>query len=207
MTPTKEKAEPQTKNIHQRMHAVMSDVGYIQKENKKVNNQYTFVSHDSVTGKIRPALVQHGIIAITRITNHTQDGDRTVVDIEIDFINIDSPDQIITVPAFGYGVDKQDKGPGKAISYAFKYALLKAFALETGADPERDHIDHSVRITEEQALQIHSLLTENSKDIEKFLSWLQQSRKFNSIEEISTSAFPGIVKQITQSINQQSQST
>lgn len=31
-----------------------------------------------------------------------------------------------------------DKGPGKAISYAVKYAYLKAFALETGDDPDHD---------------------------------------------------------------------
>jgi hypothetical protein len=37
-----------------------------------------------------------------------------------------------------YGIDDSDKGPGKAISYAVKYALLKALGLETGDDPDED---------------------------------------------------------------------
>ena len=38
----------------------------------------------------------------------------------------------------GYGIDPADKGIGKAISYSFKYALLKTFCLETGDDPDQD---------------------------------------------------------------------
>jgi hypothetical protein len=40
------------------------------------------------------------------------------------------------VETIGYGVDPQDKGPGKAISYGVKYALLKVLGLETGDDPD-----------------------------------------------------------------------
>lgn len=130
-------------NIYQRMHAVMGAVSYVQKEDKKVNGQYTFVSHDAVTAKLRPALIQHGIVTVPRVIKHTQDGNRTEVDIEVDFVNIDKPDERVTIPMFGFGIDPQDKGPGKAISYAVKYALLKAFSLETGDDPERDSIPHA----------------------------------------------------------------
>ena len=44
----------------------------------------------------------------------------------------------MAVRAFGYGIDNGEKGPGKAVSYAVKYALLKTFCLETGDDPDRD---------------------------------------------------------------------
>ena len=130
-------------NIYQRMLKVMEAVSYVQKEEKKVNNQYTFVSHDAVTKKIRPELVKNGIVAIARVISHTQDGNRTEADVEVDFVNAEKPDEKVTISAFGYGIDPQDKGPGKAISYAVKYAYLKAFALETGDDPERDSIPHA----------------------------------------------------------------
>jgi len=129
-------------NIYQRMHAVMKDIGYVQKSDKTVNNQYRFVTHDAVTALVRKALVEHGIVATTDILNHTQEGNRTEVDLMVRFVNVDEPSDSIAVKAFGYGIDPQDKGPGKAISYAVKYAYLKAFALETGDDPERDNIDH-----------------------------------------------------------------
>ena len=130
------------KNIYQRLAAVMTAVSYVQKENKKVNNQYTFVSHDAVTAKLRPALIEHGIMPIVTVKHSAQDGNRTEVTISVKFVNIDKPEEIVEVESFGYGIDPQDKGPGKAVSYAFKYALLKTFCLETGDDPERDNIEY-----------------------------------------------------------------
>jgi len=127
-------------NIHQRMHKVMQDVSYIQKDST-INNQYTAVTHDAVTAKTRTAFIEHGILAIPTVINHEQDGNRTTATVEIEYINIDNPTDKITVTSFGYGIDKQDKGPGKAISYAVKYGHLKALGLETGDDPERDNID------------------------------------------------------------------
>jgi predicted RNA-binding protein len=130
------------KNLYQRLSAIMKDVAYVQKEDKKVNNQYTFVSHDAVTAKIRPALVEHGVVPIVSVKSFKQDGNRTEVTLTVIFVNIDKPSEFVEIEAFGFGIDPQDKGPGKAISYAFKYAILKMFCLETGDDPEQDNIDH-----------------------------------------------------------------
>ncbi len=129
-------------NIYQRMAKVMQAVSYVQKEDKKVNNQYTFVSHDAVTAKIRPALLEAGIMPVVTVKSHSQDGNRTEATIGVRLVNVDQPEDFIEVESFGYGIDPQDKGPGKAISYAFKYAMLKVFCLETGDDPERDSIPH-----------------------------------------------------------------
>lgn len=137
-------------NIHQRINAVMKKLDYVQKENKKVNNQYTFVSHDAVTAAVRVHLVEQGIVVIPSVTNHTQDGNRTEVDLQVDFVNIDKPEDKVSINVFGYGVDQQDKGPGKAFSYAKKYAFLQLFALETGDDPERSNIDHEPEKVEEK---------------------------------------------------------
>lgn len=131
-----------TLNIHQRMLAVMRDISYVQKTDKTVNGQYRFVTHDAVTSKVRDALCKHGIVSLVTVERHAQDGNRTEADIRVEFVNVDEPADRVTIQAFGYGIDPQDKGPGKAVSYAVKYAYLKAFALETGDDPEKDMIDH-----------------------------------------------------------------
>jgi hypothetical protein len=131
------------KNIYQRMHAVMQDISYVQKGEKTVNGQYRFVSHDAVTAKVRDALVKHGIVSAVSVDDAKQDGNRTEVVVSVSFVNIDNPRDLMSVRSIGYGIDPQDKGPGKAISYAVKYAYLKAFALETGDDPERDSINHA----------------------------------------------------------------
>lgn len=130
------------KNIYQRLHEVMKAVSYVQKGDKQVNGQYRFVGHDAVTGKVRPALIENGVLSVPQNMRHSKEGNLTIVEMDIRFVNIDKPDDFLDVPSLGYGIDSQDKGVGKAISYAVKYALLKALSLETGDDPEKDNIDH-----------------------------------------------------------------
>ena len=129
------------KNIHQRLAEVMQKVTYIQKERKQGMN-YTIVSHDVVTAKVRPALLDAGIVYYPVRCDHTHNGNRAECGMTIRFVNIDEPSDFFDVQTFGYGVDPQDKGPGKAMSYAVKYALLKALGLETGDDADHDSIDH-----------------------------------------------------------------
>ena len=57
-------------------------------------------------------------------------------------MNIDDPEDYILVHYPGYGIDTQDKGIGKALSYAFKCCLLKIFCLEAGEDIEKDNIEY-----------------------------------------------------------------
>lgn len=132
----KELAEKKQPNIYQRLNAVMAEVDYIQKSDKRVNNQYRFVSHDQVVGVLHKPLTKHGIAVIPSILEHSQAGTATTVKIQVSFINIDEPTDRIDTIHFGYGIDGGDKGIGKAISYAVKYALLKTFCLETGDDPD-----------------------------------------------------------------------
>lgn len=129
------------RNVHQRLAAVMANVTYIRKESKR-GMQYTITSHDAVTAKVRPALLAQGIVYYPVRCEHTHNGNRAECAMTIRFVNIDKPDDFFDVPTFGYGIDPQDKGPGKAMSYAVKYALLKALGLETGDDPDHDNIPH-----------------------------------------------------------------
>jgi hypothetical protein len=129
-------------NIYQRINKVMSEVTTIKKEDKKVNNQYTFVSHDEVAKVMHDALCKHGIVMVPTVQKFTQDGNRTEIMMDIRFVNIDVPEDCFMVSFPGYGIDSQDKGIGKAISYAVKYALLKTFCLETSDDVEKDNIDY-----------------------------------------------------------------
>jgi len=129
-----------TKNIHQRLHAVMQKCDYIQRE-AKAGMRYKIVSHDKVTAYVRPVLVENGIVYYPVALTRQQNGNRTEIDLTVRFANIDEPGDFIDVVATGYGVDDQDKGPGKAISYAVKYCLLKALGLETGDDPDETQDD------------------------------------------------------------------
>lgn len=52
------------------------------------------------------------------------------------FVNVDNPEEYIDITTYGDGVDTQDKAPGKAMTYSDKYALLKAYKIQTGDDPD-----------------------------------------------------------------------
>ena len=147
-----EKPQPSApvRNIYQRISAVQAEIGYIQKD-RSVSagpaGSYRAVSHDAVTALLRPYLIKHGIVYSTSLAGEAQfdqkeEGSKQRLfhsEFIVSFINIDDPQDrlVVTLPA--HALDNGDKAPGKAISYATKYALLKTFALETGEDEESRH--------------------------------------------------------------------
>lgn len=136
----KKKVEVDVKdwNIFQRIHGIMQDFDYVQKV--KSGMPYKSVSHDAVTKKLQPQLLKYRVICRPYVDHIETQGNQTMAAMVVDFVNIDNPTDVFTVRTFGHGNDTQDKGPGKAMSYAFKYAVLKALCIETGDDPENDSI-------------------------------------------------------------------
>ena len=122
----------------------MAEVNYIKKDKKiKFSGQgFSVTGHDSVTKLVHSLLVKHGISLIPSVKDMSQDGNRTRVEMSFDWINIDDPSDLFTNTCVAYGIDTQDKGPGKSISYCQKYIVLKTLHLETGEkDIEEDNAD------------------------------------------------------------------
>lgn len=136
-------------NIYQRIAAVMKAVSYVKKD-KTVSGSgggYRAVTHDMVTAMVRPHLVEHGIVVVPRLVNaqtvstgRSTSGGTPINRFEgqyvVAFVNVDDPKDCIEVPAAAHAEDHGDKAPGKALSYATKYAILKVLLLETGEDDE-----------------------------------------------------------------------
>lgn len=176
-------------NIYQRILGVMQDVEYIAKGSAKVNGQYRFVSHDAVVGKLHGALVKHGIAVIPTVETMTQVGNRTEAKLAVVFRNADNPQDSFYIHSYGYGIDGGDKGPGKAVSYAFKYALLKVFCLETGDDPDNDA---NALHEPEKCLEFDSMLPETfaEKDLSRMNKFLQASSELMNkhVEDVKREA-------------------
>ena len=133
-------------NIYQRINAVRKSITYIQKD-KSVSagpaGSYRAVTHDAVTGMIRQHLVEHGIIIaptlIDSVFHAKEDGAKQRLysaSYDVRFINMDAPDECVTIRIEAHALDNGDKAPGKAISYATKCAILKMFNIETGEGEE-----------------------------------------------------------------------
>ena len=133
-------------NIYQRINAVRKAITYIQKD-KSVSagsaGSYRAVTHDAVTGMVRQHLVEHGVIIaptlIESVFHPKEEGAKQRLysaSYDVRFINMDAPDECVTIRIEAHALDNGDKAPGKAISYATKYAILKMFNIETGEDEE-----------------------------------------------------------------------
>jgi len=51
-------------------------------------------------------------------------------------VNVDEPTDVVVVPVAAHAEDMGDKAPGKALSYATKYSILKILLLESGESDE-----------------------------------------------------------------------
>jgi hypothetical protein len=140
---------PKEWNILQRMNWVRSQVGYVQKDANVGlgNNTYKAVRHDAVTAMLRSALIRAGIITTQTLKeSKTVDSGSTtqkgipIIRYEatyiIRFTNALNKEDHELVEVESHALDYGDKAPGKAMSYAKKYAYLKQFDIETGDDEE-----------------------------------------------------------------------
>jgi hypothetical protein len=173
-------------NIYQRMHEVMKEIDYVQKSKPKDAKglQYNFASHDSVTSTVRVPCVKHGIVYHPANIKYAQNGNRIELSMDVRFVNIDDPSDFADVPSVGHGIDTQDKGPGKAISYAVKYALLKAFGLETGDDPERDSIEHVPAMNPKDGLENETGLYPPEEQRRQYDKACEALMKADSLDEV-----------------------
>lgn len=132
-------------NLLQRINEVRKAIDYIQKD-KSVSTgggSYRAVTHDTVTALVRPAMVEHGIVCWPNLVDSQSvpkdEGSkqfRYEATYDFQFCNIEDKADCLTIRIQAHAMDNADKAPGKALSYAMKYALLKLFNIETGEDEE-----------------------------------------------------------------------
>ena len=119
----------------------MQDVEYLQKDAQISYGQtrYKAITEERVTGAVRAAMIKHGVVIIPFEQEHSYlEGKMlTTVNTKYRIQNIDDKDDYTIAVSSGTGVDTQDKGVGKAMTYSFKYLLLRSFAIPTGEDPDK----------------------------------------------------------------------
>lgn len=135
-------------NLYEKIINVMKDVQYLQKDDKvetgKSGKTYKAITEEKVTSIVRESLIKHGIAIIpidmqTKVNSEVI-GERinrlTHIDVKYRIVNTEDPADFIEAVSSGTGVDTQDKGIGKAMTYAYKYLLLRTFAIPTGEDAD-----------------------------------------------------------------------
>lgn len=126
-------------NIFEKISSVMSEVSYLSKDDKVEfgSTKYKAISEEKVTSIVRSSLIKNGIVIIPVEQEHHREGNLTTVDVTYRIQNIEDVNDYILAKSSGTGADTQDKGVGKAMTYAYKYLLLRTFAIPTGEDPDK----------------------------------------------------------------------
>ncbi|AYB38559.1 ERF family protein [Brevibacillus laterosporus] len=125
-------------SVYKKILAVMNDVSYLQKDDQVEfkSTKYKTISEEKVTSAVGKAMRQHGLVIIPVHQEHSKADQLTTVNVRYQIVDVDTGDSIEAVSS-GTGVDTQDKGVGKAMTYAYKYLLLRTFAIPTGEDPDK----------------------------------------------------------------------
>ena len=145
-------------NIYQRMSAITTELGVVQKNlqiQATKTSSYKAVSERDVLDAVKPLEAKYGVYSYPHerhiVETETLENEREYngtktkviskfirIETVYRFVNIDKPEEFIEVQAYGDGIDTGDKSVGKCVTYSDKYALMKAYKISTGDDPDQE---------------------------------------------------------------------
>lgn len=141
-------------NIYEKLSNISVELSSVAK-NLEVGygqNKYKAVGEADVLKAIKPLeakykvysypyarqIIETGTIESTNSKGEAKKNLFERIEVIYRFINIENPNEFIDITSYGDGIDSQDKSVGKAMTYADKYALLKAYKIVTGDDPDQE---------------------------------------------------------------------
>lgn len=145
-------------NVYQRLLAIQNELMYVAK-NLSVGvgqSSYKAVGEADVLKAVKPLEAKYGVYsypssrrivesAVLENEQTNYKNEKVIkksfferIETVYRFVNVDNPSEYIEITSYGDGIDTGDKSVGKACTYADKYALLKAYKIITGDDPDQD---------------------------------------------------------------------
>jgi len=151
--------------IAQAMSAIMKEVGAIAKKDKNQAQGFNFRGIDSVVNAVSPALQKYGVIVVPSVEDYEYatveiGRNRTAmghVKVKVTYTFIGANGDSIKATVVGEAMDAGDKATAKAMSVAFRTALLQALSLPTD-EPDPDSSSYE-RSSAKDVLAPNALLT------------------------------------------------
>lgn len=192
-------------NIYEKMSAITNELGVVAK-NLNVDmgkgKSYKAVQEKDVLDAVKPIEEKYKVYSYPKerkivdsgiLEKETQYGKTKNMYLRIEttyeFVNIDKPEEKITMTSYADGIDSGDKATGKAMTYSDKYSLLKAYKIATGDDPDKEASPEKgySKVSEEDVRlqlldEIQGLAILKSIDIEE----IREKFKVNDLTEMTT---------------------
>lgn len=149
-----EETKPTT--LVERLIAVKKDIGGVGKEGRNAQQGFNFRGIDQVINAVAGPFIKHGIMAypskvisVKRGTASTTKGSTmNTVEVIMQYAFTDGSD-ILYVEAPGESFDSGDKSTAKAMSVAYRTALLQSLSLPTDdPDPDLDVYDAQPQVAQ-----------------------------------------------------------
>jgi len=144
----------ETINITKAIIAVMKEVKNIEKKMSvgSGNSSYKAVSDSMVRNELKQAMTDNGLAIVPVEVKATTQVDRweeetpygkkmkqsILTDVHTEYLLLHESGESLALAGYGQGVDSQDKGAGKATTYALKNILLDTFLIIKGDDMDTD---------------------------------------------------------------------
>jgi hypothetical protein len=154
------------------LSAVMADVSSVSKDERNAGQGFNFRGIDAVVNAVGPALRKHGVIVVPRV----QSCDYATIEIGekrkatahvrviVEYIFIAQDGSTISCTTAGEAMDQGDKATAKAMSVAFRIALLQALALPT-SEPDPDASSYERSSAKSPVMQDRTLAAKIHADI------------------------------------------
>jgi hypothetical protein len=134
--------------VYKAITAIAADLSGagIAKRHRNERDDYRYRSIDDVLNRLSPLLAKHKLCVLPRVLERTSsdrvgDGDLLLVGValKVAFDLVSSIDgSSHTVEAFGEALDASDKATAKAMSSAYKHAMLQAFCVPVAQIDDAD---------------------------------------------------------------------
>lgn len=212
-------------NIYQKLAKITEEIGTVAK-NLTIptgkTTSYKAVGEKDVLDAVKPLEAKYGVysyaydrrvidsgeVVSIKKDNKTEERYETKqiylrLEVTYRFVNMERPEEYVDIKSYGDGIDSGDKATGKAMTYADKYALLKAYKISTGDDPD-----------EEASNELHSFKDNGGKATEKqiailrskyqgeYLQKLLDANKISKLEEMPKAKASELIGKIMEKQNE-----
>lgn len=147
------------------MTEVMRQVTSVKKSDTNSHFGFSFRGIDTVLDSVGPALRDHGVVTIPELREQSSEivgkSHRVIVKVAYTFYGPRGDSVTAVVP--GEAMDAQDKASSKAMSVAYRTALIQALAIPTGERDPHAGPAASTKLVRLQA-EVKQAMTERSWD-------------------------------------------
>lgn len=131
--------QPKVPGILKKYHAIMSEVGAIEKSSTNTAQKFKFRGIDAFQNRLHQLLVKHKVIITPMVTHRTDDvvessngKKQRAVNLVMKYTFTDVEDgSSLSIMIPSEGLDFGDKATNKALSFGLKYALIQGLMVPT----------------------------------------------------------------------------